>query len=92
MAPLRTPVNLPEVTDAHRAAAFARFAWTDLTYEQAMADPLRGRLIEARAHQLRTQEWKQGQRRPSARLYTLPRIASRPVFDAKRAAAGDFDE
>lgn len=50
--------NLPEVTDAHRRAAFAAMRWNGWTFEAAMADETRQRVIEARAHQLRTQEWK----------------------------------
>lgn len=49
--------NLPAVTDAHRRAAFASLCLKDCNYEQAMANDLRSRLIECRAHVLRTREW-----------------------------------
>lgn len=47
---------LPPVTDAHRRAAFTSLRWMG-TYEMAMSAPFRARLIEARAADLRTQEW-----------------------------------
>lgn len=50
--------DLPPVTDAHRAAAFERLAMRGWTLDAALADPLRRRVIEALAHQLRTAEWK----------------------------------
>lgn len=48
--------QLPEVTEAHRQEAFEAMAWADWTYEQAMADDTRSRIVEARAHLLRTRE------------------------------------
>ena len=52
------PPTLPDVTDAHRQAAFV---WLRMpgTYTAAMADPMWARLIEARAAHLRTAEWQQ---------------------------------
>lgn len=44
------------VTTAHRRAAFEAFAWAGLNFEQALADPVRARLIEARATQLARRE------------------------------------
>lgn len=49
---------LPAITDAHRRAAFVRLRMRGTTFEAAMADPLRARVIEACAAQLRTAEWK----------------------------------
>ena len=49
---------LPPVTDAHRQAAFAAMHWAGRTYQQAMADPVQGRVIESRAAHIRTQEWE----------------------------------
>lgn len=93
MAPLRTPVVLPDVTDAHRRAAFEAMHWTGWTFEAALADDTRRRVVEARAHQMRTQEWKQIKRRTVVRLYARPATrTTHPAFDAKRAAAGDFDD
>lgn len=51
------PKDLPEVTEAHRRAAFAAMAWPGATFEQAMASDTRRRVIEARAAQLRKAEW-----------------------------------
>lgn len=50
--------DLPPVTDAHRLAAFAAMCWTGWTYAQAMQYDMRRRLIECRAHALRTAEWE----------------------------------
>ena len=55
--------DLPEVTDAHRQAAFAAMHWPGWTFESAMQYDLRRRLIECRAHQLRTSEWMETQQR-----------------------------
>jgi len=55
--------TLPPVLDAHRQAAFAAMAWAGLTFEQAMAHPVKSRVIECRAAQLRTQEWERTTKR-----------------------------
>ena len=72
--------TLPEVTEAHRLAAFNGMGWAGWSYQQAMADPIRGRVIEARAHQLRTQQWQQS-------LWPYQRRIAQ-WFDGKAAAAG----
>lgn len=107
MAPLRTPVVLPDVTDAHRRAAFEAMHWTGWTFEAALADDTRRRVVEARAHQMRTQEWKQSKRTLFATVWIGCDFASKPdltvywrppqghssgTIDLKRAAAGDFDD
>jgi hypothetical protein len=46
----------PAVTADHQRAAFQAFAWTGWTFEQAMADPLRSRLVKLRARQLSTEQ------------------------------------
>lgn len=90
------PADLPEVTDAHRLAAFQAMHWLGWTFEAAMGNDTRRRLIECRAHQMRKQQW-QAERRNRAARYT-PRAAtpSKPwpptVHDLKRAAAGDLDD
>lgn len=58
-----TTQDMPPVTDAHRQAAFAAMRWQGWTYEQAIAFDLRRRLIECRAHQLRTREWEASTKR-----------------------------
>lgn len=55
--------DLPPVTDEHRRAAFTAMRWPGLTYEQAQASDTHRRVIEARAHQIRTDEWLRAQRR-----------------------------
>ena len=52
-----TPAMGP-VTDAHRRAAFERLAMRGWTYEAAMADDTRRRVIESCAAQLRKREWQ----------------------------------
>ncbi len=51
-------VHLPPITDAHRRAAFALLAMPGWSYAAALRDPLRAKLIECRAAQLRTREWQ----------------------------------
>lgn len=63
--------TLPPVTDAHRQAAFAAMAWRGCTYTQAMACPVKSRVIECRAAQLRTQEWERTTQRTVVRV---PRV------------------
>lgn len=75
-------------TEAHHRAAFAAMAWAGWTYEEAMADPLRSRLVKLRACQLRNTE-----HRRASRIAAAPPHAMRPAaFDCKRAAAGDRDD
>lgn len=50
--------DMPPVTDAHRRRAFADLRLTGTTFEQAMQDDTRRRVIEARAAQLRKREWQ----------------------------------
>lgn len=91
--------TLPDVTDAHRQEAFRLMAWLNCTYEQAMANPTRRQLIEVRAHQIRTAQWQRervaryiGRVVPSTPRHPLHLTARPMAFDAKRAAAGDFDD
>ena len=83
----------PPVTEAHLRAAFAAMAWLGWSYEQAMADTVRSRLVTARAYQLRNTEWRTLLRRPLGVLVTTYTAPHRPAaFDCKRAAAGDRDD
>lgn len=88
------PATPPPVTEAHQRAAFAAMAWVGWAYEQAMADPLRSRLVTLRACQLRNAEWRALLRyplRPDPTPHTpTPRRPS--GYDCKRAAAGDLDD
>lgn len=97
---------LPEVTEAHRRAAFEAMHWEGWTFERAMNDDSRRRLVEARAHQVRTREacgraWMptpslQANRpvcaAPAVRNTPLLRPLPAGAVDRKRAAAGDRDE
>ena len=54
--------DLPPVTDAHRMQAFVAMQW-GMNYETAMQFDVRRRLVECRAHHIRTQEWLKTQER-----------------------------
>ncbi len=94
-----------EVNDADRRAAFEAMHWAGWTYEAAMADDTRSRLVEARAHQLRTRSCcardlpmpSMPVARPAApaRVVQTPALSRPPLagaVDRKRAAAGDRDD
>lgn len=77
---------MPPVTDAHLRAAFELMAWTGWTFEAAMADPIRSRVLRARAAQLRAQEYRRTHRRvvqavrrysPSDDRWCTQRVAGR---------------
>lgn len=88
--------TLPPVTDEHRHAAFSAMGWLGWTYEQAMADDLRARLVECRAHHLRKQQWQQARRQQRWTRTPWPPAPTRKATparqDMKRAAAGDRDD
>jgi hypothetical protein len=89
----RAKPTLPPVTDQHRRAAFEAMHWHGWTYEQAMADATRGQLVECRAHLLRKQQWQQARRQKRWTRTPWPtKPSTQPVFDMKRAAAGDRDD
>ena len=96
---------MPAVTAAHQQAAFQAFAWTGWTYEQAVADPVRSRLVMLRARQLCNAEARVMRRSvalaelPCLRAYLQqPHVRGTGVpygaitHDCKRAAAGDRDD
>lgn len=59
MAPhLRASETKPPVTEAHQRAAFAQMGWQGWTFEQAMADDVRSRVVQGRANSLRNREWR----------------------------------
>ena len=60
---MKAPCTLPDVTQEHRLAAFVAMHWAGWTFEAAMRYDVRRRLIEARAAQIRTAEWKATQQR-----------------------------
>ena len=72
--------NLPPVTDAHRLAAFAAMHWGAMTYEAAIKFDTRRRVIECRAHHIRTQEWIKTQERAVVpELYCIPGADGHPL-------------
>lgn len=65
-APPYTPHDLPPVTDGHRQQAFVIIRPKGISYVAAMTLPeheLVRRVIEAKAHQLRTDAWLETQQR-----------------------------
>ena len=48
---------MPPITQQHLQRAFEAMHWPGWTYEAALANDMRRRLVVCRAHQLRTQEW-----------------------------------
>lgn len=101
------PSNHPQlaVTDAHRRAAFDAMHWTGWTFDDAMADDVRSRLVNLRARQICNAEARalrryvvrplMQQARPlleeTVRLLG-PVIKAYHQQDLKRAASGDRDE
>lgn len=53
----RAQAYVPDITDAHRRAAFVSLRWMG-SYHDAMSAPFRARLIEARAHDIARKEWE----------------------------------
>jgi len=58
-----TRADLPPVTQAQLQAAFVAMRWPGWSYAAAMADPMRSRLVRARAASMRTAQWMAEQRR-----------------------------
>lgn len=92
-----TTKALPPVTEAHRQAAFRAMCWLGWSYEQAMADSVRSRLVNLRARQLCNTEDRVLRRvpvvdtRPGQHFQTGQRVWI-AATDCKRAAAGDIDD
>jgi hypothetical protein len=53
--------TLPNITHEHRRTAFEAMHWPNVTFEAAMADDTRKRVIECRAAVVRRLEWEQTQ-------------------------------
>jgi hypothetical protein len=76
-------MNAPLTTEQLRAA-FEAFAWVGWTFEAAMANPIRARLVSARACQMRAREYQRTHDRqwttvrrfdPSRQRYVSQRVA-----------------
>lgn len=72
---------MPPITQAQLQAAFAAMHWKGWTFEAAMANDMRRRLVVARAHQIRTREWL-------ASLDTTTAVVRRVRLDAQGQVAG----
>lgn len=55
--------EIPHITNDHRRRAFELLCLRGTTFERAMQDDFQRRIIECCAAKLRTDEWKQTQRR-----------------------------
>ena len=88
---MKAPCTMPEVTQAHRLAAFTAMHWRGWTFDAAMLCDVRRRLIEARAAQIRTAEWKATQQRSVVPVKRV-RLGSdgHPVSWCTQMARGQF--
>lgn len=77
------------LTTEQLQAAFQAFAWVGWTFSEAMADPLRARLVRARACQMRCREYE----RTHARQWTTVRRfdPTRQRYVSQRVPVG-FDD
>jgi hypothetical protein len=73
---VNTITTIPPVTQAHRRAAFEAMHWAGWTFDAAMANDMRRRLIESRAHQMRTSEYCQA-------INPTPQAVRRVRLDAR---------
>ena len=80
---------MPPVTMEHLRAAFELMAWRGWTFEAAMADPIRSRVLRARAAHLRTQEYQRTHRRV---VEVVRRYNPRDDRWCTQRVAGDFDD
>ena len=88
---MKAPCTMPDVTQAHRLAAFTAMHWSGWTFAAAMRYDVRRRLIEARAAQIRTAEWKATQQRSVVPVKRV-RLGSdgHPVSWCTQMARGQF--
>lgn len=80
---------MPPVTMEQLRAAFELMAWRGWTFEAAMADPIRSRVLRARAAQLRAQEYRRTHRRT---VVPVRRYDPRADRWCTQRVAGDFDD
>jgi hypothetical protein len=80
---------LPPVTDAHRHRALRLMAWHGWTLTQAMADPVRSRVLECCAAQLRTRDWQAQHARGTVLVRRLDPATGRWCT---QRAAGDYTD
>ena len=87
--------DMPPVTEMHRQQAYIIIRPKGVSYEAAMKlpefDTIR-RVIEAKAHQLRTDAWMQTQRRTVMPVRRCrPGADGHPVKWATQMVMGDFE-
>lgn len=82
---------LPPVTEQHLRTAFAKLQWRQFTFDQVMADPIRSKVVQCCAHQLRREEWEQTHTRtvePVPRC--RPGVDGHPMKWTTQLAAGPW--
>jgi hypothetical protein len=88
---MKTKCELPPVTDVHRRAAFEAMRWGGWTYQASMQHDIRRRLIEARATQIRTAEFRAAHQRS---VVPVKRVVlgsdGHPVSWCTQMTRGDF--
>lgn len=77
------------LTPEQMQAAFEAFAWVGWTFDAAMADPVRARLVRARACQMRTREYERTRARQWATVRRFDPAHNRYV--SQRVSVG-FDD
>lgn len=80
---------MPPVTMEHLRAAFELMAWKGWTLEAALRDPIRSRVLRARAAQLRAQEYRRTHRRV---VQAVRRYSPRDDRWCTQLVAGPFDD
>lgn len=88
---MTTPA-LPPVTDAHRQAAFAAMGWAGWTFDAAMANDTRRRVIEARAASMRTAQFKAAHARAAQLVRRFNPAAPAATAWAAQRVAGPFTD
>jgi len=81
MQPSAHLAAMPAITQEHLQRAFEAMHWPGWTFDAAMANDMRRRLVVCRAHQLRTREW----------LASLPPGPTQAVRRVRLNAQGEVD-
>lgn len=87
-------LDMPPVTDVHRQHAYILLRPKGISYTAAMTLPehaLLARVIEARAHQIRTEAWLETQQRTVVPVRRCrPGVDGHPVKWATQLVMGDY--
>jgi hypothetical protein len=81
MQPAAPQATVPPITAEHLQRAFEAMHWPGWTFDAAMANDMRRRLVVCRAHLLRTREW----------LASLPPGPTQCVRRVRLNAQGEVD-